>query len=423
MVVEKVSDKKSEFINESYESSSDQSNFLSHISVHAFCITDELCSVMESFKVDHKMDQVDMQITKGSIAEAINIFSESVTPNLLIINIKGDSEEILNSLNPLADVCDTSTKVVIIGDRNDVYLYKELISSGISEYLVEPLSSADIIRVLINIYDISVETVGKVISFIGSRGGVGSSTIAHNCSFSIASILKMKTVLVDLDLPYGTSNIDFDQDPIKCISDAIYNNSKIDRFFIDKLLVSYSDNLSLLTSPSTLERTYDFDSDDIFPLIDILYRSSSFTIIDVPNLWNSWARDLLVESDKVVITTSLDLTGLRNSKNLIDELKKLRNKDDSIYLVINQIGIPKRPEISIEDFCSPLGIKPSAVIPFDANLFGIAANNGKMISEINPKSSINAIFSDFIHILADCVTMNKPKRGIRSKITSFFNRK
>ncbi|MEG8098926.1 AAA family ATPase [Candidatus Liberibacter brunswickensis] len=398
---------------------------LPRMSVHAFCITDTLYSVIERSKIDRRMTYVDMRITKGSIAEAVNLFSNTPTPNLIIVQTKIDSREIMSALEPLADVCDSSTKVIVVGDTNDVILYRDLIANGVSEYLIEPLSVSDIIKSINCISTVKEKesSSGCSISFIGSRGGVGSSTMAHNCAFNIASVFSMGTILADLDLSYGTVNINFDQDPIHGIVNAIYPQGKIDEEFLSKILVCYVENLSILTAPTTLNRTYDFDEKTIIQVINLLKKISPFTILDVPHIWNDWTRGILSSSDKVVITASLDLVSLRNSKNLIDVLKKIRPNNKPLYLILNQVKTPKKPEISISDFCSPLGIDPSAVIPFDGYIFGMSANSGKMIHEIDQKSSVSDLLVDFSRILIDRVTMSKPKNVIYEKIKNIFNMK
>ncbi|RPD37731.1 CtpF protein [Candidatus Liberibacter solanacearum] len=395
---------------------------LPSISVHAFCVTDSLYSVIEKSKIDRRMNRVKMRITKGSIKEAIDVFADSATPNLLIIQTTVDSRKILSSLEPLAEVCDSTTKVIVIGETNDVLLYRELIASGISEYLIEPLSVSDIIKVISNIFveKNKGDSFGSSIAFIGSRGGVGSSTIAHNCAFSIASVLAIDTILADLDLPYGTANINFDQDPIYGILNLIASSGKIDEELVDKIMVRYVENLSILTAPAILDCTYDFDEKDILPVIELLKRIAPLTILDLPHIWNRWNRQILTLSDKVVITTSLDLVSLRNTKNLIDFLKKIRPNDKPPYLVINQVGMPKKPEISIDDFCAPLGIDPSIIIPFDAFVFGMSANSGKMIREMDPKSSVSNLLVDFSKILLDRITIVKPKNAIYDKIKTFL---
>ncbi|WP_244668511.1 AAA family ATPase [Candidatus Liberibacter africanus] len=242
------------------------------ISVHVFCITDTLYSVVERSKIDDRRNFVNMQITKGSIAEAASFFCHNPTPNIIIVQIQVNPREVLSALEPLADVCDPDTKVIIVGDTNDIMLYRDLIANGVSEYLIEPLSVSDIIK---SISDVSTSTTIQKesretekekapklccsISFIGSRGGVGSSTIAHNCAFSIASVLAMENILADLDFPYGTVNINFDQDPMDSIISAISSQRQIDKAFISQLLICYVENLSILTAPTMLDCTYDFD--------------------------------------------------------------------------------------------------------------------------------------------------------------------
>ncbi|MBA5723934.1 AAA family ATPase [Candidatus Liberibacter sp.] len=421
MSIECDPDKESTDTQAGFDNSLEGIRLLPRISVHVFYETETLCSIVEKSKTDRRMSRISMRLTKGSVSEAVKMFSSMATPGLIILQIRVDSKEILKMLEPLSEVCDPETKVIIVGSSNDVSLYRELIRNGISEYLVEPFSAADLIKAMGIACSSSEEasggtSFGRSIVFIGSKGGSGSSTIAHNCAFNIASIFDLETILADLDLPYGTANINFDQDPIQGISEAIYSSNQIDHVFIDRLLVRCAEKLSLLAAPSSLVRTYDFDENKIISILDVLQGSFPITIFDMPHIWNIWTRAVLVASDKVVITTSPDLASLRNAKNIIDVLGNLRPNDQPPYLVLNQVGMPSKPEISIEDFCGTLGIKPAAVIPFDSAVFGAAANSGRMISEISSNSSISNILVNFVHILTDRVTMEKPKSGIYDRI-------
>src|SRR5690606_8097116 len=143
-----------------------------------------------------------------------------------------------------------------------------------------------------------------------------------------------------------------------------------------------SEHLSLLAAPSMLDRTYDYGSGAFQPVIEILQRSAPMAVLDLPHAWSDWARAVLAEADEVVITAVPDLANLRNAKNMLDALKKLRPNDHPPHLILNQVGMPKRPEIAPADFFEPLEIEPVAIIPFDVQLFGNAANSGRMIAEI-----------------------------------------
>ncbi|TBZ74923.1 AAA family ATPase [Rhizobium leguminosarum] len=385
---------------------------LPRISVHAFCESEALQHVMERCVNDRRVAKVSMRITSGGIAAAANMFSGAPTPNLIILETKANAANLLAELAPLAAVCDPTTKVVIIGYYNDIGLYRELIRNGISEYMVQPVAMPDILAAMASIFvDPDAEPLGRSIAFIGSKGGTGASTIAHNCAFGISNLFSTETILADLDLPYGTANIDFDQDPAQGIAEAVFAPDRLDEVFLDRLLTKCSEHLSLLAAPSLLDRAYDFDGQAFQPVLDVLQRSAPVTVLDVPHAWSEWTRSVLSSVDEVVITAVPDLANLRNAKNMLDALRKMRPNDRPPHLILNQVGMPKRPEISPSDFCEPLEIDPIAIIPFDINLFGNAANSGRMISEVDPKSPTAETFSQISHIVTGRVAIKKAKKG------------
>jgi len=385
---------------------------LPRISVHAFCESEALQQVMERCANDRRVAKVSMRITSGGIAAAANMFSGAPTPNLIILESKTNAANLLGELAPLAAVCDPTTKVVIIGYYNDIGLYRELIRNGISEYMVQPVAMPDILAAMASIFvDPEAEPLGRSIAFIGSKGGTGASTVAHNCAFGISNLFSTETILADLDLPYGTANIDFDQDPAQGIAEAVFAPDRLDEVFLDRLLTKCSQHLSLLAAPSLLDRAYDFDGQAFQPVLDVLQRSAPVTVLDVPHAWSEWTRSVLSSVDEVVITAVPDLANLRNAKNMLDALRKMRPNDKPPHLILNQVGMPKRPEISPSDFCEPLEIDPIAIIPFDINLFGNAANSGRMISEVDPKSPTAETFSQISHIVTGRVAIKKAKKG------------
>lgn len=397
---------------------------LPRISVHAFCESEALQQVMERCANDRRVAKVSMRITSGGIAAAANMFSGAPTPNLIILESKTNAANLLGELAPLAAVCDPTTKVVIIGYYNDIGLYRELIRNGISEYIVAPVAMPDVLGAIASIFvDPEAEPLGRSIAFIGAKGGVGSSTLAHNCAWGISNLFSTEVVLADLDLPYGTANINFDQDPPQGISEAVFSPERLDEVFLDRLLTKCSEHLSLLAAPSMLDRPYDFDATAFQPLMEILLRNAPVSVLDVPHLWADWTRTVLAEADEVVVTAVPDLANLRNAKNLFDSLKKIRPNDKMPHLVLNQVGMPKRPEISPSDFCDSLEIEPVAIVPFDIVLFGNAANSGRMIAEIDKKAPTAETFSQLAHLLTGRVTAKKAKKGGLGKMLGMLGRK
>ncbi|NTJ41131.1 CtpF protein [Agrobacterium larrymoorei] len=397
---------------------------LPRISIHAFCQSENMQRVMERLASDRRMNKVSLRVTNGEIDAAASMFSSSATPNLIVLETDREPSTLLNDLTPLAEVCDPSTRVIIIGRYNDIALYRDLIRNGISEYLVAPVGMTDLLGSISAIFvDPEAEPLGRNIAFIGAKGGVGSSTIAHNCAFGISTLFSTETILADLDLPFGTANIDFDQDPAQGIAEAVFAPERLDEVFLDRLLTKCSEHLSLLAAPSLLDRAYDFERNAFQPILELLQRSAPVAVLDVPHIWSDWTQTVLAEADEVVITAVPDLANLRNTKNLLDALKKLRPNDKVPHLVLNQVGIPKRPEITPSDFFEPLEIEPVAIIPFEVQLFGNAANSGRMISEIDAKSPIAETISQLSHIVTGRSSSRKIKKAGVAKFMDILKRK
>ncbi|ASY64906.1 Type II/IV secretion system ATPase TadZ/CpaE, associated with Flp pilus assembly [Sinorhizobium sojae CCBAU 05684] len=402
----------------------DQLRPLPRISIHAFCESEAMQRLMERCGQDRRMAKVSLRITGGSIAAAANMFASVSTPNLIILETATEPRSLLAELAPLAEVCDPSTKVVIIGRHNDIALYRELIRNGISEYIVAPVAMADILSAVSAIFvDPEAEPVGRSLAFIGAKGGCGSSVIAHNCAWGISNLFSTETILADLDLPYGTANIDFDQDPPQGIAEAVSAPERLDEVFLDRLLTKCSEHLSMLAAPSMLDRAYDFESGAFQPILEILQRSAPVSVLDVPHAWSDWTRSVLAGADEVVITAVPDLANLRNAKNLLDALKKLRPNDKAPHFVLNQVGVPKRPEIAPNEFCESLEVEAAAIIPFDAVLFGNAANSGRMIAEIDRKAPAAETFSQLAHLLTGRATIKKARTGSLGKVLARLGRK
>lgn len=395
------------------------------ISIQAFCETEAVAAAIERAGGDRRMAKTHLKLHMGGIATAVEFYQSAQTPNLIIVESREEPKELIARLTQLAEVCDPSSKVVVIGHYNDVWLYRELIRFGISEYVVAPVAMADVLSVISSIFvDPGAEPLGRSIAFIGAKGGVGSSTLAHNVAWSMSTLFSSEVVVADLDLAFGTANINFDQDPAQGIAEAVFSPERIDEVYLDRLLAQCAERLSLLAAPSMLDRTYDFDADAFSQIIDVAQRTAPFLVLDVPHLWSSWSKTVLMQADDVVITATPELANLRNTKNLVDTLKKLRPNDGPPRLVINQAGVPKRPEISAEDFAEPLGIEPMAVIPFDAALFGNAANNGRMLGETDAQNAVVKTIDEIAHVLTGRAEIKaKKKQGLADLIARLKLRK
>jgi len=372
------------------------------INIQAFCEDQDTATVIEQASQDRRLAKAHVSVQMGGVQAAIAFYKNASTPNLIIIESLLDRTDMLGELDRLAEVCDPGTKVIVIGHINDVLVYRELLRRGVSEYVVAPVKVLQIIESISSIYtDPESGPVGQVIAFLGAKGGSGSSTVCHNTAFAIASSLKSDVVIADLDLPFGTAGLDFNQDPLQGIADALAAPDRLDEMLLDRLLSRCSEHLSLFAAPGTLDRPYDLDPASCDTVIDVVRDNVPWIAVDVPHLWTGWAKQVVLRADHVVITAVPDLANLRNAKNLIDQLKGSRPNDRPPILVLNQVGMPKRPEIPAKEFGYALELEPRIIIHFDAQLFGTAANNGQMIEEVSDKSQAAEAFRNLANILTD----------------------
>jgi len=207
-------------------------------------------------------------------------------------------------------------------------------------------------------------------------------------------------VITDLDLAFGTAGLDFNQDPIQGIFDALSSPERLDEVLLDRLLTKCSEHLSLFAAPVTLDREYDVSAEGCDMVLDVVRQNVPFVAVDLPHVWTSWSKRVLMQADEIVVTAAPDLANLRNAKNLIDLLKAARTNDGPPHLVINMVGTPKRPEIAAKEFATALDLEPKLVIDFDPASFGMAANNGMMIEEADAKAKSGPQFRELARILA-----------------------
>jgi pilus assembly protein CpaE len=387
------------------------------VSVQAFCETVETAAAIQAASEDRRMAKAHLRIQMGGLTAAIEAYQSSPTPNVIILESENRGEDILEGLDQLANYCDAGTRVVIIGRHNDVTLYRELVRRGVSDYLIAPIDTLQAVRAVCGLFSApDAKPVGRIVAVVGAKGGVGASTIAHNIAFAMARDLMLDAVVTDLDLAFGTAGLDFNQDPPQGIAEAVFSPDRIDTAFIDRLLAKCTDHLSLLAAPATLERVYDFGADAFDSIFDSLRATVPCVVLDVPHQWTGWSKQTLIGADDILIVAAPDLANLRNTKNIYDLLKASRPNDRLPRYCLNQVGVPKRPEIKAADFAKALEDEPVAIIPFEPQLFGAAANNGQMIAEISSGHRTAETFRQLAQLLTGRAETKKPRSGLLDKL-------
>ena len=394
------------------------------ITIQAFCESEETAGAISGAATDRRLAKAHVTVQMGGARVAMNFYQSAPTPNLIIIESLAERDQLLAELDQLAENCDAGTKVLVIGQFNDVELYRALMQRGVSEYIVSPLESWKVIESISSLYsDPDAGPIGEVVAFIGARGGVGSSTICHNTAWALSRSASANVAISDFDLAFGTAGLDFDQDPVQGIADALSAPDRLDEVMLDRLLTKCSEHLSLFAAPSVLDHVYDLSEMQCAAVIDVVRSSLPWAFVDLPHMWTAWTRMMLIHSDSIVITATPDLASLRNAKNLLDLLKTERRNDKPPHVILNQVNMPRRPEISVADFSRSLGQEVAMVIDFNPQLFGAAANNGQMIAEFEPKARPAGQFSELAYLIADLASESQESGSSFAKLLGRLGRK
>ena len=394
------------------------------VSIQAFCETVETAAAVQSAGEDRRLSKTHVKIQMGGATAALEAYRSSPTPNVILIESESRNDDILHSLDSLAEICDPGTRVLVVGRVNDVTLYRELTRRGVSDYLIAPVGTIDIVRAVCGLFSQpDTKPVGRTLAVVGAKGGVGASTVAHNIAWAIARDVHLDAVVADLDLPFGTAGLDFNQDPPQGIADAVMSPDRIDTAFVDRLLSKCTDHLSLLAAPATLDRVYDFGTEAFDSIFDVLRATVPCIVLDVPHVWTGWAKRTLIGADDILIVAAPDLANLRNTKNLIDLLKASRPNDSRPQYCLNQVGVPKRPEIKAADFAKALESEPLAAIPFDPQMFGTAANNGQMIAEVSSGHRAAETFRSLAQTLTGRTEVKRARTSLLTPLIEKLRRK
>ncbi|WP_333590590.1 AAA family ATPase [Brevundimonas sp.] len=371
------------------------------IAIHVFAERQDTLAAAERAGQDRRLSRATTQIRVGGVAAAIEAYRHEPTPPLIVVESQADPQSLLHEVDRLAECCDVGTKVIVVGPTNDIILFRELMRRGVSEYLVAPLQPLQLISAIGGLFaDPAQPFVGRSIAFVGARGGAGASSVAHNTAYAMSERIGANTVIVDYDLPFGTAGLDFNQDPLSGVADALGQPDRLDATLLDRMMVRCTDKLSLFAAPATLDVDWDVSPDAFEEVTTRIRATAPFVVLDLPHTWSSWMRRTLISADEVVIVATPDLASLRNAKNMIDLIRHGRPNDAPPRLVLNQVGMPGRPEIPAKDFGAALGVHPSLLIPFDAKTFGAAANNGQMILDAGAKTKAAEAFQTLAQIVS-----------------------
>ena len=329
---------------------------------------------------------------KGGLRNAVQSLSITASPNILMVDLS-ESGDPLNDINGLAEVCEPGTVVIAVGQVNDVRLYRDLMASGIHDYLLKPLSPSQVRDALVNAQTIfstpkhhDPSAVKRHIStaVIGTRGGVGASTLATSLAWLFSADEKMPTALLDLDIHFGTGALALDLEPGRGLTDAIDNPSRIDGLFIERAMIRANDNLAILSAEAPMNSPLMTDGAAFIQLEDEFRQAFEMTIIDLPRNMLINFPQLLADVNVVLVVTEMTLASARDAIRILSWLKANASHIQPI-VVANKVQAGGS-EISKGDFEASIERKIGFTIPYDFKAASNAAKLGQTFADANRSS-------------------------------------
>jgi pilus assembly protein CpaE len=375
---------------------------------------------------------------KGGLRNAIQSLSVSASPQILLVDLS-ESGDPINDINSLAEVCEPGTIVIAVGQVNDVRLYRDLLMSGLQDYLLKPLSP-DALRdsfanaqTILNApkHDENVGTRPHIsTAIIGTRGGCGASTIATSLAWTLSSAQGHPTGFLDLDVHFGTGALAMDLEPGRGLTDAIDNPSRIDGLFIERAMIKANEKLSILSAEAPMSSPVLTDGSAFFQLQEEFRAAFDNTVIDMPRNMLIAYPHLMQDVNVAVVTTELTLAAARDSIRVLSWLKQ--NAPHCKILVVANNVQAAALEISRKDFESTIERKIDLVLPADPKGTAQAAKVGQPIVEAVRSSKL----SSGIVTLADMIAGSaaeaaeaaplddqKAKKSVMDGFKSLLNKK
>lgn len=328
----------------------------------------------------------------GGPNQAIEFLSASVPPSVLIVDVSEATSPQTAMLSLRAAIPET-TKIIGIGSVNDIAVYREIVDSGATDYLVKPVTEKALASALNRTEETHEPVVAEAapeekarIAIIGSRGGVGASTLAVNLAWILAEERKHKTTLVDLDLEFGTIALSLDIEPTRGLREALENPARVDGLFISSATAKLTTNLSIMATEENLTSEINFNPNAVDALFEALGRINDAIVIDVPRSAYAVRRRVFEVATEILLVTELNLCGLRDSLRLLAGIREVA-PDTPVRIIANRAVSPKQA-MQLRDFQRALEHKVDLLLPDEPKVFNAAANTGKPLAQSHAKAKV-----------------------------------
>lgn len=354
---------------------------------------DAIQGALRDLRLDDRLD------FETSLDSALQRLREGNGPRVMVLDIS-DSTAPIAEISAARNTGGSDLKIVAVGAVNDVALFRDLLSSGANDYLVKPVGREAFGAALVKraaAAEGAGDELGKVIAFMGSRGGVGTTTTAVSCAWLLAEQRQEPTALLDLDLHFGTVALHLDTDPGNGLCEALEQPSRIDALFIERSMIKVSDRLGVLAAEAGMGETLMIDAGAIDVLLYELRRKFSWVLVDLPRGISPTQRVVLGAANRVVLLCERSLAGLRD---VIRLQGMLRDHAPQAQVILVEGACGERGGVGKAEFEKAVGKSLEGALPYDTKSTAAAANVGKPLPEAAPRSTVVREFEKLTEVLA-----------------------
>jgi len=343
---------------------------------------DATAATAQKLSADWRFARVGVQVKRDGIDAAIADYTQSASPELVIIETSDISDAFIQKLGNLAVVCAEGTDAVVIGPTNDVHLYRSLVGMGVRDYLVRPVAELDITKVIAQaLVEKRGLTGARLIAVVGSKGGVGTTTVAQILAWNIAERQKQKTLLMDAAGSNGTIGVAYGLEPSTGFAEAVRVGASGTEDDMKRIMQTATENLSLLVCGGEPVLSARPDPDGVETLVNRLLQKYPVVVIDLSGASRAVQKRIVSIAARVVMVTTPMLSALRNARTYLAETKTLRTSLKDVDLVINMQGMAGSAEVPVKDIQEALGLESSVKIPYAPKIFASSETTGKPVGQ------------------------------------------
>lgn len=391
---------------------------LPRLRIDAFVSEDIL--TIEHLQSDRRARRAQIELFDSGLEAAIARYASKQAPDIILVEQQCASKDVVALVDKLAEHCPPTTRLILLGDCNDVTLYRDLVKAGVSDYLLRPVKVAALLDTLLDVVedDGATDRLGKVVAFLGVRGGIGTSMLSQNIADAINYTYDAATILVDTDIGFGTAAMQFNIEPPYSLGDALKEQENLTPDVLDKHVFWYETRFGVLSAPLSLDQITPPAQGCMRHVIDQARRLAKFVIVDMPTGVAPWSAEIFEIADEVCLVVGNDLPSLRNARTFIQMLQKARPNDRPVRLIVNRLPQAGGP-VPASEFKRILGVEVEIEFA-ETDLARKVDLAGGVLRRENPKAAIVQQVNQLAAKLGD---FDAPEQPQSKSIFARFQRK